>query len=272
LIQYLAIARGARQPWHAVHGVPCSYLSCALAQHQPSTAAGHAYMPSIALTSQASGAPPSWGDPSVAINFISGSVCRPYIVSVRCCARPTDLPSAIAFAELKHASRHACLESHVRYMHQQHISILHVLPIVHGIYYMILLFKWLAIGVRVRWPSPTVHRNPSLTAAIIVSSAPEFVLMWSPESGRRPSRCGSVSSSQLHPMGTHLAVPALFHGPAPLVFQIGRRPRAVLSVAATAVDNFLRTRPLVLSYSRQHGSADGQHVIRMKPMPQQIFL
>ena len=66
-----------------------------------STPAGSGYVPS----SQAFGAPPSWGDPSVAINFISGSACRPYIVSVHCYVWPTDLPSAVACAEQKHASR-----------------------------------------------------------------------------------------------------------------------------------------------------------------------
>ena len=49
----------------------------------------------------------SWGDPSVAINFISDSACKPCIVSVRCYAWPAYLPSVVAYAEQKHASRHA---------------------------------------------------------------------------------------------------------------------------------------------------------------------
>jgi hypothetical protein len=72
---------------------------CALAQHQPSTAAGRAYVSSMALASQASGAPPSWGDPRVPINFISGAVHADH-ASFRYVAVPgLPLPSVIAYAE-----------------------------------------------------------------------------------------------------------------------------------------------------------------------------
>jgi hypothetical protein len=72
------------------------------------------------------------------------SARRPCI-SLRYVAVPgLALPSVIARVEQKHAS---CV-----------------------------MYAWgamYAIGVRVRWPSPAVHRNPLLTAAIIVSLAPE---------------------------------------------------------------------------------------------------
>jgi hypothetical protein len=46
--------------------------------HRPPPAVHTAYVPSVALTSQAFGAPSSWGDQSVAVDLISGSACRPY--------------------------------------------------------------------------------------------------------------------------------------------------------------------------------------------------
>ena len=90
---------GEPQVWKIPRVV--NYIFLLLLSSPSSTAAGSSYVPS----SQAFGAPPSWGDPSVAINFISGSACRPYIVSVRCYVWPADLPSAVACAEQKHASR-----------------------------------------------------------------------------------------------------------------------------------------------------------------------
>jgi hypothetical protein len=129
---------------------PKLYLSCALAQHQPWIAASRAYVPSIALASQASGALPSWGDQSIAINFISGSACRPYIVSVCCCAWPTDLPSTVACAVLIISHLLCRAEACKAVMHAwkatygtctNNTSILHVLPLIHFIYCMVFLFK-----------------------------------------------------------------------------------------------------------------------------------
>jgi hypothetical protein len=58
----------------------------------------------MALASQASRAPPSWGDPRVPINFISGAVHADRASFQYVAVPGLPLPSVIAYAEQKHAS------------------------------------------------------------------------------------------------------------------------------------------------------------------------